>query len=366
MSGIWGNNIKISIFGESHGRGIGVIIDGLKGGVTLDLEEVKREMKRRAPGNSKLATSRKEQDEFDILSGYFNGKTTGTPLCGIIYNTNQKSKDYEKTKDIIRPGHGDYTGHVKYFGANDYRGGGHFSGRITAPIVFAGAIAKQVLERRNIFIGSHIKSIGPIEEKSFDPINIERDILKKLTYKKFPLVDDKKRSFMQEIILKAKNELDSVGGIIETAIINVPVGIGSPFFDSIESKLSHILFSIPAVKGIEFGEGFHMANLKGSQANDEYFMKEDQIKTYTNHNGGILGGISNGNPIIFKTAFKPTPSIGKSQRTVNLKKRENTNIQIQGRHDPCIVPRAVPVVEAAAAIGLLDLLLERDGIEWMS
>lgn len=366
MSGIWGNNIKISIFGESHGKGIGVIIDGLKGGVTLDLEEMKREMQRRAPGNSRLASSRKERDEFDIFSGYFNDKTTGTPLCGVIYNTNQRSKDYEKTKDIIRPGHADYTGYVKYFGANDYRGGGHFSGRITAAIVFAGAIAKQILEKRNIFIGSHIKRVGPIEEDSFDPINIERNFLKKLTYKRFPLIDEEKESPMQELILKVKNELDSIGGIIETAVINVPVGIGSPFFDSIESKLSHILFSIPAVKGVEFGEGFRMANLKGSQANDEYFMKEDQIETYTNHNGGILGGISNGNPIIFRTAFKPTPSIGKTQETVHLRKRENTTLQIQGRHDPCILPRAVPVVEAAAAIGLLDLILERNGIEWMN
>lgn len=358
MSGIWGDKLKLSIFGESHGPGIGIVIDGLKGGTELDLDEIKREMKRRAPGNSKLSSARIEEDEFEIISGYFNGKTTGTPLCGIIYNSNQRSKDYEKTKDIPRPGHADYTGYIKYFAANDYRGGGHFSGRLTAPLVFAGAIAKQILEEKDIYIGSHIKSIGSAKDISFHPIDIERDFLKNLTYKKFPLLDSEMENPMQELILQAKKDLDSIGGIIETAIINVPVGIGSPFFDSIESKLSHMIFSIPAVKGIEFGEGFNMTNLKGSQANDEYYIDGELIKTYSNNNGGILGGISNGNPIIFKTAFKPTPSIGKKQKSVDLIKNENTSIEIQGRHDPCIIPRALPVVEAAAALVILDLIMQ--------
>ncbi|QZY53641.1 chorismate synthase [Crassaminicella profunda] len=365
MSNLWGNNIKVSIFGESHGKGIGVVIDGLKGGITLDLEEINREMQRRAPGKSKLATSRKEKDQFDILSGYFNNKTTGTPLCAVIYNTNQRSKDYEKTKAMIRPGHADYTGYVKYFGANDYRGGGHFSGRITAPLVFAGSVAKQILGKKDIFIGSHIKSIGSIVEEGFDSVNIKGELLKKLTHKEFPVIDDEKGSIMKEAILKAKSKEDSIGGIIETAIINFPVGVGSPFFDSIESKVSHMLFSIPGVKGVEFGEGFSITSMKGSYANDEYFIEEDKIKTFTNHNGGILGGISNGMPIIFKAALKPTPSIGKMQRSVHIEKRENINMKIEGRHDPCIVPRAVPVVEAAAAIALLDLLMEKDGIGWM-
>ncbi|MCT4607444.1 MAG: chorismate synthase [Marinisporobacter sp.] len=365
MSGIWGNNIKVSIFGESHGKGIGVVIDGLKGGITLNLEEINREMQRRAPGKSKLTTSRKEKDQFEILSGYFNDQTTGTPLCAVIYNTNQRSKDYEKTKSMMRPGHADYTGYVKYFGANDYRGGGHFSGRITAPLVFAGAVAKQILEKKNIWIGSHIKSIGTIEEDGFDDVNVKEKVLKELTYKEFPVIDHEKGNIMKETILKAKAELDSVGGIIETAIVNLPVGVGSPFFDSIESKLSHMLFSIPGVKGVEFGEGFSITKMKGSEANDEYFIEDGEIKTFTNNNGGILGGISNGMPIIFKVALKPTPSIGKMQRSVHIEKRENINMEIEGRHDPCIVPRAVPVVEAAAAIALLDLLVEKEGIGWM-
>lgn len=360
MGGMWGNNLKLSIFGESHGPGIGIVIDGLKAGIKLDFDEIKREMQRRAPGNSKLSSSRKEKDEFKIISGYFNGKTSGSPLCAIIFNSNQRSKDYEKTKDIPRPGHADYTGYVKYYAANDYRGGGHFSGRLTAPLVFAGAIAKQILQRENIFIGSHIKNIGGLEEGGFNPLDIGIDLLKELSYSSFPLLDSQMEKPMQDLILDAKKDLDSLGGIIETAIINLPAGIGSPFFDSIESRLSHMLFSIPAVKGLEFGQGFNMARLKGSQANDEYYMDGDKVKTYTNNNGGILGGISNGNPIIFKTAFKPTPSIGKKQRSVDLSKNKNTSLEIQGRHDPCIVPRAVPVVEAAAALVILDLIMEND------
>ncbi|TCO73814.1 chorismate synthase [Marinisporobacter balticus] len=365
MSGIWGNNIKLSIFGESHGKGIGIVMDGLPAGIPLDLDGIKKEMQRRAPGRNEISTPRKEKDDFDLLSGYFNNKTTGTPLCCIIYNTNQQSKDYAAIKDTMRPGHADYTGYAKYFGSNDYRGGGHFSGRITAPLVFAGAVAKQILEKKNIIIGSHIKNIGNINDHAFDPLNIKGDVLKKMIDKTFPVIDADKGLKMKEMILKAKEEMDSVGGIIETAVVNFPVGVGSPFFDSIESKLAHILFSIPAVKGVEFGVGFDIAKMKGSVSNDAYFIEKDQIKTYTNHNGGILGGISNGMPILFRTAFKPTPSIGKIQKTIDIKKRENIETQVKGRHDPCIVPRAVPVVEGAAAIGLLDLMIEKDGIGWM-
>jgi chorismate synthase len=356
---MWGKNIKLSIFGESHGKAIGVVIDGLPPGIELDIEYINKEMNRRAPGKNKISTSRKEGDKYEILSGYFNGKTTGTPLASVIYNTNQRSRDYEAVKSIMRPGHADYTGHIRYSGFNDYRGGGHFSGRLTAPLVFAGAIAKQILLNKNILIGSHIKSIGNIEDNSFNSINIDASLLRNLSRKEFSVIDDEKGREMKEYILKIKEEKDSVGGIIEAAIINLPLGLGSPFFDSVESKLSHIIFSIPAVKGVEFGEGFNITKMKGSQANDELYIKEGKVTAYSNNNGGILGGITNGMPIILKVAIKPTPSIGKLQRTVDIEKGIETEFEIKGRHDPCIVPRAVPVIEAAIAMALVDLIMEK-------
>ena len=357
MSGIWGNNIKLSIFGESHGVAIGITIDGLPSGLELDLDSINIEMARRRPGKSELSTPRNEKDVFEILSGYFNGKTTGTPLCAIIRNSDTRSKDYTEIKDKIRPGHADFTANIKYQGHEDYRGGGHFSGRITAPLVFAGAIAKQILEDKGIFIGSHIKSIGNIEDDSFNPLDIKVDDLKSLKEKSFPVLDEEKGKLMKEKILVAKEDEDSVGGVVECSIINMPSGIGSPFFNSIESVLSGLLFSVPAVKGVEFGSGFEISKMKGSEANDEYYIDEDNnIKTYSNNNGGILGGISNSMPIIFRTAFKPTASIGKTQRSVNIEKNENIELEIKGRHDPCIVPRAFVVVEAVAAIAVLDLI----------
>ncbi|SKC81289.1 chorismate synthase [Maledivibacter halophilus] len=362
MSGIWGKNIKLSIFGESHGKAIGIVIDGLPSGIKLDHEYISKEMKRRAPGRSKTATPRKEGDNYEILSGYFNGRTTGTPLSAAIYNTNQRSRDYEATKSIMRPGHADYTGHVRYSGFNDYRGGGHFSGRLTAPLVFAGAIAKQILSNKNIVIGSHIKSIGDIEDRSFDGVNIEASLLKELTGKEFSVIDPEKGKEMKDYILKIKEEKDSVGGVIEAAVVNLPRGIGSPFFDSVESKLSHLLFSIPAVKGVEFGAGFDITKMKGSSSNDELYIRKEEISAYSNNNGGIVGGITNGMPIIFRVAIKPTPSIGKLQRTVDIEKGINTEIEIEGRHDPCIVPRAVPVIEAVCAVALIDLMMEKGGL----
>ncbi|MFU0825520.1 chorismate synthase [Clostridium sp.] len=356
MSGVWGNKIKYSIFGESHGNSIGIIIDGLPSGIELDIEEINREMRRRAPGKNKFSTARNEKDEFQIQSGYFNNRTTGTPLCITIKNSDQHSKDYEKTKSLLRPSHADYTGFIKYEGFNDYRGGGHFSGRLTAPIVFAGAVAKQILKKQGIIIGSHIKSIGTVEDNYFDSVNIKKELLEELSKKEFPTIDEEKALKMKEEILKCKEELDSIGGIVECAILNLPAGIGSPFFNSVESILSSLMFSIPAVKGVEFGAGFNISRMKGSQANDEFFIENDNIKTYTNNNGGILGGITNGMPLIFRVAFKPTASIAKEQRTVDIVTRENTMIRIEGRHDPCIVQRAVPVVEAAAAMGILELI----------
>lgn len=360
MSSIWGNNIKISIFGESHGTAIGVNIDGLPPGIEVNMEDIKMEMHRRAPGKDKISTSRCEKDEFEILSGYFNNKTTGTPLCVMIKNTNTKSKDYERTKDIARPGHADFTGNIKYFGHNDYRGGGHFSGRITAPLVFAGAIAKQILKSQNIIVGSHIKSIGDITEDSFNETQISPELLDELINKKFPTIKNTKGLEMEELILMAKAEGDSVGGIIELAVLNLAPGLGSPFFDSIESRISQMIFSIPGVKGIEFGKGFDISRMKGSAANDDLYIEEGVVKTYTNNNGGILGGISNGMPIIFRVALKPTSSIAKSQNSIDMMKNENVKIDIVGRHDPCIVIRAVPVIEAATALVILDLLMERN------
>lgn len=359
MSAIWGNNIKISIFGESHGNAIGINIDGLPSGFEIDMEKIKIEMKRRAPGKNNLSTTRDEEDIPEILSGYFEGKTTGTPLCAIIRNKDTKSKDYSKIKDIPRPSHADYSGSVKYLGFNDYRGGGHFSGRITAPLVFAGAICRQILEKKGIVIGAHILSIKDKKDDKFNYTDISKDTLLNLRNKDLPLLNERIDGEIRECILQAKSEGDSVGGVIECATIGIEAGIGAPFFDSVESTLSHLLFSIPAVKGVEFGSGFEITTLFGSEANDEYYYKDGEIYTKSNNNGGILGGITNGMPIVFKVAIKPTPSILKEQDTLNLKTGENVKFKVEGRHDPCIVQRAIPVVEAVTAIGILELLMER-------
>lgn len=356
MSGIWGNKFKLSIFGESHGKGIGITIDGLPSGFPIDMEKVNFHMGRRAPGKSPLSTARSEGDNVEILSGFFEGKTTGTPLCGIIRNKDNHSKDYSLLKKVMRPGHADYTGNMRYDGFNDYRGGGHFSGRITAPIVFAGSIARQILEDKGIKIISHVKSIGNIEDEYFNPLGIENG--EELLKEELPLLNKKLEPKMREEILNAKKEGDSVGGIIEGMILGVKPGIGDPFFHSVESRLSSLLFSIPAVKGVEFGCGFDISKLRGSKANDAMYYENGVVKTKTNNNGGILGGITNGMPIIFRIAIKPTASIIKKQETVNIEDKEDTELVIEGRHDPCIVQRAIPVVESMAAIGILDLMKE--------
>lgn len=357
MSGMWGNKLKVSIFGESHGAGIGITIDGLPSGFEINMEEVLKEMSRRAPGKSKLSTARKEADLPEILSGYFEGKTTGTPLCAIIRNSDQHSKDYGKLKDLMRPGHGDYPGNIRYSGFNDYRGGGHFSGRITAPLVFAGAVCKQILESKGISIGAHVKSIGDIEDKSFSEVELTKDLLDSLKINELPLLLKEKEEAMRETVMNARMDLDSVGGTIECTVLGINPGIGNPFFDSVESQLAHLMFSVPAVKGIEFGKGFEMSKLRGSECNDEYYYDGGKVKTYTNNNGGITGGITNGMPILFKVGIKPTPSIAKKQRTIDIAEKKNAELEIQGRHDPCIVQRAIPVIEAATAIGILDLIM---------
>ncbi|MBU3103227.1 chorismate synthase [Clostridium gasigenes] len=357
MSGVWGNNIKVSIFGESHGTAIGITIDGLPSGFEIDMDKVNEEMERRAPGKSNISTSRKEADIPEILSGFFEGKTTGTPLCGIIRNGDTRSKDYGETKDLMRPGHADYTGNIRYNGFNDYRGGGHFSGRITAPLVFAGAICKQILESKGIFIGAHINSIGNIKDEKFNEVKLEKEELLALRNKEMPLINKSLESKMREAILEAKTKGDSLGGTIECGVVGIKAGVGNPFFDSVESTLAHLMFSVPAVKGIEFGKGFEVATMKGSECNDEYYYENEVVKTKTNNNGGILGGITNGMPLIFKVAIKPTASILKEQNTIDINSKENSVLKIKGRHDPCIVQRALPVIEAVTAIGLLDLII---------
>lgn len=356
MSGMWGSKIKLSIFGESHGNAIGITIDGLPAGFSIDMDKIMMEMSRRAPGKSSLSTPRKESDIPEILSGYFEGKTTGTPLCAIIRNSNTKSKDYSKLKDVMRPGHADYTGAVRYKGFNDYRGGGHFSGRITAPLVFAGAICKQILEVKGIIVSAHINSIGKIKDCSFLESDISDELLNSFKEKELPLINTKLEDEMRQEILSARSSGDSIGGTIECAILGVSPGIGDPFFDSVESTLAHLMFSVPAVKGIEFGKGFDISKMRGSEANDEYYLENGNIKTKTNNNGGILGGITNGMPIIFNVAIKPTASIFKEQKAVNIITMEETTLCIEGRHDPCIVQRALPVIEAVAAIGITELM----------
>ena len=366
MSATWGDNIKISIFGESHGKAIGIIIDGLAGGIELDIDAIAEEMRRRAPGTSDITTPRCEKDEFEIVSGFFNGYTTGTPLTCLIYNKNQHSKDYESIRYVMRPGHADFTGFIKYNGFSDYRGGGHFSGRITAPLVFAGAIAKQILAKKNIQIASHISSIAGIKDRDFNSKDYNITKFEQLRNKRLPvLTEGTEELFIQEI-LQAKENNNSVGGIVETVVSNIKAGIGCPFFDSVESKLAHLLFSIPAVKGVEFGAGFNISSMNGKDANDEIYYEDGVVKTYTNNNGGIVGGITNGMPVTFKVAFKPTPSIGMKQRTIDIKSMQNTEAETKGRHDPCIIPRAIPVVESVTAIAMLDLIIESEGLEWMN
>ena len=348
---------RYSIFGESHGPAIGVVLEQVPPGLILDKEAISKEMARRAPGKSPLSTARKEADVPEILSGVFDGKTTGTPLCAIIHNSDHLSKDYAKTRFLARPSHGDYTGFVRYQGCNDYRGGGHFSGRLTAPLVFAGAVAKQLLAQRGITVGAHISQIGTVKDKSFADTQLTPTLFQTLSEKAFPTVDDQAGAAMQAEILQAREELDSIGGAIQCAVLGLPVGVGSPDLGcNVEGVLAQHLFAVPAVKGISFGAGFAFASMRGSAANDPFYMDGGQVKTRTNHSGGVNGGISNGMPVLFQVAIRPTPSIGQEQNTINFSTMEDAKLTIQGRHDPCIVHRAVPVIEAAAALAICELL----------
>lgn len=356
MSSTWGNNIKVSIFGESHGEAIGTVLEGIPAGQKINFDEIICQLNRRKPRNDGFTTSRKETDNFKILSGIFKGHTTGTPICAVFYNEDADSSLY---KDLVfRPGHADYTAHVRYQGFEDYRGGGHFSGRLMCPLVFAGSICRQILENKGIFLGSHISSVGNINDKSFDPVNVSKASLKNISQSEFPVIDQEVKSIIERKILSIKSQGDSVGGTIECAIVGVPAGLGNPIFDNIESKISSIIFGIPAVKGIEFGRGFDSSKILGSENNDNYILKEGKISTETNNHGGILGGISSGMPIIFKVAFKPTPSIAKKQITIDAKNNSPKILELSGRHDPCIVLRAAPIVESAAAIAILDIAIK--------
>lgn len=361
MKNVFGNSVTVTLFGESHGEQIGAVIDGLAPGLEIDLEFIKSQLELRKP-HGKISTQRVESDEPDIVSGVFEGKTTGTPLCILFRNQNTKSKDYSKTKDLMRPGHADYTAIEKYHGFADYRGGGHFSGRITTPIVAAGAILIHALQNKGIYIGTHIKQCGSICDQPFE--NYREDIVK-LNKMLFPVLNEKAAQAMHDYMTQAASEGDSVGGILETVVTGIPSGIGEPWFDSMESMLAHGMFSIPAVKGIEFGKGFAFAQMKGSEANDAFAMQDGAVVTKTNNNGGINGGITNGMPILFNTVIKPTPSIYKKQETVDIALQENKVIQIQGRHDPAIIHRARVVVDSMTAIVIADMLALRYGTDWL-
>jgi len=362
MKNTFGTAVAVTLFGESHGEEIGAVIDGLAPGIPVKEEAIAHALSLRRP-SGRISTARAEADAFRIVSGVFEGRTTGTPICILIPNTAKRSGDYSKNALKARPGHADYTAECKYHGYQDFRGGGHFSGRITAALVAAGTIIREALASRGILIGTHIARIANASDRPFE--NFEKDF-SLLDEKTFPVLSDESAEEMQKIILAAAKEGDSVGGVLESAVTGMPVGVGEPWFDSIESMLSHVLFSIPAVKGVEFGAGFGFADMRGSEANDPFINRDGKILTATNHNGGINGGITNGMPITFRTVIKPTPSIYKPQKTVSLATGEETDITVEGRHDPCIVHRARAVVDAVTAMALADILSLRFGTDWLS
>ncbi|WP_298033442.1 chorismate synthase [uncultured Dysosmobacter sp.] len=357
MSSKFGKLLTVSVFGQSHGKAIGVVLDGLPAGEAVDLDELNAFLDRRKPGKSPLSTTRKEADAPVFLSGLENGVTCGSPLCAIIENGDQRSKDYRELLDKPRPGHADYTAACKWDGCADMRGGGHFSGRLTAPLCIAGGIAKQILARRGVYVGAHLAAVGTENDVSF-PLHPTKELFDSVAAKSFPVLDGQAGERMQAVILAAKNDMDSVGGVIECAAVGLPAGLGDPMFDGVENRLAAALFGIPAVKGVEFGAGFGASRLHGSENNDPFTMEEGRIVTTQNNAGGILGGITTGMPVMLRVGIKPTPSIGRSQRTVSLSAQADAELTIHGRHDPCIAHRAVPVVEAVTAAVLLDLLLE--------
>ena len=351
MSSMYGENLHLTIFGQSHSPAIGMTLEGIPAGEQLDFEALQRFLERRAPGRNAYSTARKEADAPEFLSGLRGDTTCGVPLTAIIRNGDTRSKDYAPFSAVPRPGHADYTANVKYFGHQDYAGGGHFSGRLTAPLCIAGGVCLQILQRRGIEVISRIKAIGDVEDPS--PLSAST------AEKAFPTVDEAAGEAMQAAIAQAKAQGDSLGGVIECAVLGLPAGLGDPMFGGMENRIAGIVFGIPAVKGVEFGAGFAAAKLRGSQNNDSYTVQDGRIETRSNHCGGILGGITNGMPLVFRAAIKPTPSIAMEQDSVNLETLTEEKLRVGGRHDPCIVPRAVPVIEAAAAIAVYDALLGR-------
>ena len=343
-----GRRLRLSVFGQSHSEAIGMTLEGLPAGIPIDTEELQRFLSRRAPGQNDWSTPRRETDCPEFLCGLKDGFTCGTPITAILRNNNTKSRDYDQFKTLPRPGHADYTAEIKYHGYQDYAGGGHFSGRLTAPLCIAGGILLQELKRHGITIDARIISVGNVRDNT--------PFTSGVADKPFPVSDDEAGEAMRRVIAEAKADGDSVGGIVECIIRNLPAGLGEPMFDGLENQISRIVFAVPAVKGIEFGSGFAGATLRGSENNDPFCLKDGAIRTETNNHGGCLGGLSSGMPIVFRAAFKPTPSIAKPQRSVDLMTNEATILTIPGRHDPCVVPRAVPCIEAACAIALINLL----------
>lgn len=359
MKNTFGNSISVTIFGESHGYCIGAVLDGLPAGLEIDRDYIGSQLEKRRPFG-KISTSRAERDEFQIVSGCFNGKTCGTPLTIIIPNENTRSGDYDYGR--ARPGHADYTAYIRYAGNEDYRGGGHFSGRVTAALTAAGALLQHALSKKGVLLATHILECAGVRDRGFE--DFDKDFTK-LNGADFAALDDKAALQMQEQILAAKNDGDSVGGILETVITGMPAGVGDPWFDSVEGMLSHALFSVPAVKGVEFGDGFALAKMRGSQANDPFYIENGKAVTAKNSNGGINGGITNGMPIVIRAAIKPTPTIFKEQQTINFIKNENTTLAAKGRHDPCIVHRARTVIDNICAITIADLLATRFGADFL-
>lgn len=361
MKNTFGNALKITLFGESHGDAIGAVIDGLTPGIEIDYEFIDRQLNRRR-SKTQVCTQRVEKDDYRIISGVFEGHTTGTPLCIVIPNRDTKSSDYQLFSSVARPGHADYTANCKYHGYQDYRGGGHFSGRITVALVAAGAIIQSALEKKGIYVGTHIKKCADVCDRNFE--NYVEDI-KKLHVAQFSILDENSKEKMLSKTTEIKANGDSVGGIMQTAIYGMPCGVGEPWFDSLESMLSHAMFSIPAVKGVEFGIGFGCADMMGSEMNDEFYVDDGDILTRSNNNGGINGGISNGMPIVFNCAVKPTSSIPRKQKTVNFIDKYDTEIEISGRHDATIIPRACVVAETLSAVVVADLLIARYGTDYL-
>lgn len=361
MKNTFGNALSVTLFGESHGAAIGAVIDGIAPGIEIDTDYIDKKLALRRP-SGKISTARSESDNVIFESGVYNGHTTGTPICLLIKNADTHSSDYSELAGKARPGHADYPAFCKYHGFEDARGGGHFSGRITAALVAAGAIVQSALKKQGIVIGTHISRLANIDDKKMSAEDAAR-----LENEEFPLVDESLEETMKAAILRAREDGDSVGGILETTVVGMPSGVGEPWFDTVESMLSHALFSVPAVKGVEFGDGFALADMRGSEANDAYRIGSGgKSVTTTNHNGGIGGGITNGQPIVFRCAVKPTPSISKEQNTVDFLNNQNTQIAIKGRHDPCIVHRARAVVDAVTALTLADMLTVRYGTDWLA